>query len=72
MTARETFKEAAQAAVRLHSRNIGDRGLNGDRSALHVGPTGSDGDPGLLDILADIAESSYGDAPQGRPKRGTS
>jgi hypothetical protein len=62
MTPRERFKEAAQAAVRRHQRNITDRGISGERSALHVGPAGS-GDPGLLDVLADVAELAYGDAP---------
>lgn len=58
-TPRERFKEAATAAVRKHQRNIGDRGISGERSALHVGPAGS-GDPGLLDVLADAAEAAYG------------
>jgi hypothetical protein len=58
---REVFKEAAAAAVRKHQRNIIDRGLSGADSALHVGL--SRRDPGLLDVLADLAEAAYGDAP---------
>lgn len=68
-TAREAFKTAAEAAVRLHHRNINDRGISGPDSALHVGPAGRD-DPGLLERLADAAEAVYADAqPTGRGKR---
>lgn len=67
-TPRERFKEAAQAAVRLHSRNVGDRGIRGEHSALHVGPAGRD-DPGLLDLLADAAEAAYGTVPAPAAKR---
>jgi hypothetical protein len=59
--ARERFKQGAEEAVRLHQRNIGDRGISGPDSALHVGRT--NGAPGLLDVLADIAEQAYGEAP---------
>jgi hypothetical protein len=59
-TPRERFKEAAEAAVRKHQRNIIDRGLSGADSAMHVGL--SRHDPGLLDVLADAAEAAYGDA----------
>lgn len=58
---RETFKEAAAAAVRANKRNIGDRGLTGPDSALYVGANREW--PGLLDVLADAAEAAYGDAP---------
>lgn len=67
-TPRERFKEAAQAAVRLHSRNVGDRGIKGPDSALHVGPAGGD-DPGLLDLLADAAEQAYAAAPAPAARR---
>jgi hypothetical protein len=62
-TPRERFKEAAAAAVRLHKRNIGDRGLTGPDSALMIGSNRDH--PGLLDVLADAAEQAYGE-PQGR------
>jgi hypothetical protein len=65
---RETFKAAAEAAVRLHKRNIGDRGISGPDSALHVGSNRDH--PGLLDDLADAAEAAYGDAaPAGKRQR---
>jgi hypothetical protein len=65
-TPRERFKEAAEAAVRRHQRNVVDRGLSGADSALHVGL--SRHDPGLLDVLADLAEQAYGDAPAPRSR----
>jgi hypothetical protein len=67
-TPRERFKTAAEAVVRKHSRNVGDRGINGPDSALHVGPAGRD-DPGLLELLADAAEAAYGVAPAPGGKR---
>jgi hypothetical protein len=64
-TPRERFKGLAESAIRLYKRNIGDRGLTGPDSALHVGPAGRT-TPGLLDVLADAAEAAYAE-----PARGT-
>lgn len=63
--ARERFKAAAEKVIRAAARNIADRGVGGPESALHVGANRTR--PGLLDQLADAAESAY-DGPQ--PRRG--
>lgn len=60
-TPRERFKELAAAAVKANGRNVVDRGLSGPDSALYVGANPEW--PGLLDILADVAEQAYGAAP---------
>lgn len=68
-TPRERFKESAEKAIQANVRNIDDRGVKGDRSALLVGANPHW--PGLLDVLADAAEAAYGDgAEQARTAKG--
>ena len=60
-TPREAFKTAAAAALQANARNIEDRGLKDERSALYVGANPSW--PGILELLADAAEAAYGGQP---------
>jgi hypothetical protein len=57
-TPREEFKRSVEAAIRAQHRNISDRGLSGPDSALVI--PYKQGEPALLDALADAAEAAYG------------